>query len=1140
MSALFRKVLIFSVLSVLSGAVLGQRNYAQHSVLSSGTWAKIAVSAPGVYKIDVPLLGRLGISGTLSSSGLRIFGNVGAMLDEKPGGHYIDDLREIAIAVSDGGDGLLNGNDFVLFFAGGPHHWVADPAARSFHHKKNLFSDKSFYFIQVGGTGKRVADQVSPPVPVTSVTTFDERFFHELDTVNFLSSGKEWYGEELASLPGRSQNRSFLLSIPDLLPGPVSITSSVAARSVNSGSRFSISVNSQPVRQIDLQPVGTGIYDLFAREARQADMIAVSAPPSVINFSFTPGGFNSQGWINWFEFSGRRSLALPASGQLLFRDWASTGSGPAGFTIANAGNAQVWDITDPAAPVRMKTTASGNNLLFSNDAGVLREYICFSTDFLSPEPIGRVPLQDLHATTETDYIIITYPDFRSQALRLAALHTRLNNLRTTVVTTEQVYNEFGSGAPDPTAIRNFLKMYYDRYRSSWSSSGKYVLLLGKASFDYKDRVRNNTSFVPSFESAASLDPLATYTSDDYFGFLDDNEDISSGLVVNQLDIGIGRVPARSAEEAKNFVDKIERYLSPASFGPWRNHLSFVADDEDANLHLQDAETLSATVSATEPALNQTKIYLDAFRQEGGSGGGRYPQANAAINSTIYNGLLIWNYSGHGGPLRLAEETVLDESIIANWNNKDRLPLFITATCDFAPYDNPVVRSLGENLLLRPQTGAIALMTTTRVVFANSNRIMNNNYLRFALERDAARRYKTLGEAVRMAKNHTYATSGDIINNRKFVLLGDPALTLGFPQEKVRVTEINGRVLSAGADTLSAAEMVTLKGEVTDASGNIIPQFTGSVHLTVFDKEQQTTTRGNDPASQPVAYSDQTNFLFRGKASVQGGKFELQFRVPKDINYQYGSGKISLYAHDGSRDGSGFSNEVIIGGISNAVVTDNEGPEIKAYLNDDRFVSGSITNPAPVLLVKLQDSSGINTGGSGIDHDIVATLDGDNRTYYVLNNFYESDLDDYRKGTVRFQLPELSPGPHSLKIKAWDVLNHSNESVLDFTVVSVEELKLEHVLNYPNPFTTRTGFWFNHNRPGTPLNVTISIYTVSGKLIKTLTRTINGDGNRSSEIEWDGRDEFGARPGRGVYIYHVGVRDDNGKKAGKWERLVLLK
>jgi hypothetical protein len=645
--------------------------------------------------------------------------------------------------------------------------------------------------------------------------------------------------------------------------------------------------------------------------------------------------------------------------------------------------------------------------------------------------------------------------------------------------------------------------------------------------------------VPVYESDASLDPLATYTSDDFFGFLDDNEDINSGLVTNLLDISIGRVPVKNAAEATLFVDKTERYHSSAALGPWRNNLNFIADDEDINLHLQDAEILTRTSTLTAPVFNPYKIYLDAFLQEGGAAGGRYPTANNLINNNIYNGTLIWNYSGHGGPQRLAEEVVLDQQIVNGLNNENRLPLMITATCDFAPHDNPAVLSLGENLLLRPKTGAIALTTTTRVVFAYSNRIMNDNYLRFALEKDTLNKYRSLGGAMLAAKNHTYSTTGDVINNRKFTLLGDPALTLGFPQYNVVATTVNGSNISSSADTLSATEFALIEGEVRDHQNNRLTNFNGRVYLSLFDKPQVVTTLGNDPTSIPTTFSSQTAALFKGKVSATAGKFSFRFRLPKDINYRFDSGKLSLYAEDSLLDGNGYSKNIIIGGISNSINTDKEGPEIKAYLNDDRFVNGSITNETPVLHLKLSDSSGINTGNAGIDHDIVATLNGDNRTYYVLNDFYETLLDSYQQGTVRFQLPRLKPGPHQLKIKAWDVVNNSSETVLDFMVANDEELVLDHVLNYPNPFSTKTAFWFEHNKPGMDLNVKVEVLTITGKIIKVLNQTINTIGNRSSEVQWDGRDEWGDKVGKGVYLYRLVVRSADGKLATKTQPLVVI-
>ncbi len=1135
---LFQNLLILSflLLSIHSGA---QRTYKPSSVLAAGNFYKISVQKEGVYKLDAAFLNSLGINGSIPSSQLRLYGNGGGMLPESNSAIPIDDLEENAIMVFDGGDGQISGSDYILFYAPGPHQWTKDSLNKRFSHKKNLYSDKAYYFITIGGTGKRIQNQQNPPSASLVVNSFNERYFHELDSVNFLNSGKEWYGEEFSNAPGKTLTRQFNVPMPDLVPGqPATFVSSLVARSINAQSSFNITINNINVQQVPINFITTGIYEFFGRQEETASNFFPNSNPQV-TINYLPGSFNSQGWLNWFELHARRNLAL-TEGQLSFRDWNSVNQGNAEFLLSNAhANTQVWDVTHPLHPQMMASIFSGGQLRFTNSTERLREYIAFSDQFLIPGNEGRIANQDLHQASPKDYIILTHPDFLTQAQQLANFHEQQNNLQTIVVTTEQVYNEFASGTPDPTAIRDFVKMYYDRFGASWNQGGKYLLLFGKASFDFKQRLMNNTSFVPSYQSVSSLDPLATYTSDDFFGFLEDHEDINSGLIINTLEIGIGRVPSKNLEEARNFVDKVMDYHNPLSFGPWRNNLNFIADDEDFNLHLQDAEVLTSTVQATAPVFNPEKIYLDAFLQEGGSSGGRYPQANVMIDNNIFNGTLIWNFSGHGGPQRLAEEVVIDQSIVNKWNNRYKLPLFITATCDFAPFDNPVANSLGENLLVRPKTGAIALMTTTRVVFAFSNRIMNDNYLRIALQPDANGVYKTLGEANMAAKNYTYQTSGDITNNRKFALLGDPAMKLGFPEFTVAATHLNGVDISVDADTIRAAEFVSIDGEVKDFNGQFMPSFQGTVYLSVFDKPRTITTLANDPTSLPVDFENQTDVLFRGKASAINGKFNFKFKVPKDINYQYGLGKLSFYAHDLSKEGNGYSDNVVIGGISSNPGSDDEGPEVKAYLNDEKFVNGSITNANPVLILKLSDTSGINTGSSGIDHDIVATLDNDNNNYFILNNFYEADLDDYTKGTVRFQLPELAPGPHSLKIKAWDVMNNSTEYILDFTVVEDGELRIDHVLNYPNPFTTRTAFWFEHNYPGTDLYSKVEVFTVSGKLIKTLTQTINTPGNRSMEIEWDGRDDYGNKIGRGVYIYRLVVRSFNGKTAEKWERLVLL-
>jgi len=1121
---------------------MSQRIYSPHSVLSSGAWYKIAVQNAGVYKIDIPFLNSLGVSTTnLSSGSIRLYGNGGQMLPEANASVRYDDLKENAIMIVDGGDGVINGTDYILFYANGPDEWIKDSANLRFIHHKNIYSNKAYYFLTIAANGKRISTADNTTSPNIAVHTFSERRFHELDSVNFLSSGKEWYGEEFSNAPGRLLTRNFTVNIDGIQANsPLLLTTNCVARSVGAASKFDVIINNTIAGQITINSTGGGQYDLFARDATVINTAIANQNNIGIGYTYAPGSFNAQGWLNWFELFCRRNLSLSGSDQLLFRDWLSVGNSNGEFIINNANpNTQVWEITDPLNPVRLQGNLINNEFHFINDCMRLREYVAFNNNnFLIPEVAGKVTNQDLHNTSPADLLIITHPSLLLQAQRLAQIHQQQNSLRTLVVTTEQVYNEFSNGSSDPTAIRDFVKMYYDKYKGSTTDKLKYLLLFGDASFDYKSRLTNNTNLVPAYENNFSLDPLATYTSDDYYGFLDDNEDINSLVLTNYLDIGIGRIPAKNTEEAKNFVDKVASYFNPKTFGPWRNNLTFIADDEDQNLHLQDAEIITATANTLAPVFNQQKIYLDAFKQESGSGGSRYPLVNQAINNQVYSGTLIWNFNGHGGPKRLAEETILDQEMVNGWNNADRLPLFITATCDFAPYDNPTINSIGENILLRPKTGAIGLMTTTRLVFAFSNRIMNNNYIQIAMRPDANGKYKTLGDAMKDAKNYTYQTSGDITNNRKFTLLGDPALTLAYPELKIRPVKIND-IPVVQMDTLSATETVTIEGEITDAFGNKLNNFNGNIYPTIFDKPQIINTLANDPTSLPVGFTTQTNILFKGKSSVQNGNFSFAFKVPKDINYQYGNGKLSLYAEDGTKDANGIFTGFIVGGSTNNISNDNQGPQIKSYLNDEKFVNGSITNQAPVLIIKLSDSSGINAMGTGIGHDIAATLDNDNNQFFVLNDFYQSDLNSYQHGEVHFQLPGLKPGPHTMKIKAWDVLNNSNEVAMEFIVSNDEELVISHVLNYPNPFTTSTHFWFEHNKPGLDLQVKLQVFTLTGRVIKTIKQTINTIGNRSSELEWNGKDDYGDRIGRGVYLYKLSVTSENKQKKEYTGKLVIL-
>jgi len=1132
---MLRTALILVILAVVATPGRTQRQYTANSVLATGNWYKFSVSRQGIYKVDANMLRAVGLTLPLSSSAIRLFGNGGSMLPEANSAPRPDDLRENAIWINDGGDGSFSGSDYFLFYTPGPDSRTFDPQAGRFVFRKNLYADSSWYFLTVGGQGARVGS--SPPLAAPyEITSFDEHYVHELDVVNFLNSGKEWYGEEFGTGPGRLQTREFDVPVANAVAGtPLVLHSDLIARAAGNPSSFEVRLNGSTVQQLSLPALPGISYEPVATPGTSTSSTTVTQSGLRLTYSFFPGSVNGQGWLNRFEITYRRRLDMSGSTQLAFRDRSLTGQ-PAGFLIGGSGDGtRVWEVTDPANPAEQEVIINGDVSRFSSAGDPAAEFIAFrGENYLVPVFTGMIPNQDLHNSNPVSFIIVSHRTLIEEARRLGEFHRTRDGLSYVVADAAQIYNEFASGTPDPAAIRDFVKMYYDKAGSDTSLRPRYLLLFGDASFDPKDRIPGNTNLVPAFQSGFSLDPLTTYTSDDFFGLLDDNEDINSPTSIGTLDLGVGRIPAATPAEARAYVDKLERYVR--SFGPWRTMLSFVGDDEDDNLHLEDAEIVSATARAAEPGLNIAKIYLDAFPQQSGAGGSRYPQVNEAINRRIFSGNLIWNYSGHGGNRRLAQEVILDEDMVNGWTNQEKLPLFITATCDFAPYDDPQVKSIGENILLRPNTGGIALMTTTRLVFAFSNRIINNNYLAVALQKGADGDYPSLGDAVRIAKN---LTSSDILNSRKFALLGDPALTLGFPRQQVVTTRINGTATAAFTDTLKALNRYTVEGEVRDRQGMVITDFNGNVFPAFYDKVQQQTTLANDPGSRRVNFDQQQNLIFNGRARVQNGRFSFTFIVPKDIDLRTGRGRLSFYAENGVTDASGTETGLFVGGLGNEVKDDGEGPAIRAYLNDEKFVNGGLVNESNVLILRLADSSGLNTVGTGIGHDMTAVLDNNPNAIYVLNDFYEAAEGSYQEGVVRFPLPDLEPGQHNLRIRVWDVFNNSSEYILEFTVVKKEAFELRHVLNYPNPFTSTTSFWFEHNRPNEDLRVTVRIMTITGKVVKTIVQTINTPGNRFDGMEWNGRDEYGNRLGRGVYLYQVLVRTSDGKQQQKLEKLVIL-
>jgi len=1119
-----------------------QRTYTSNSVLATGNWYKIGVTADGIYKISYSFLKKIGMDvNNISLSNVRLYGNGGGMLPFLNSIPRKDDLTENNIFVQDKNlNNKLDSTDYILFYGESPNSWSYDTLDHKFHHQVNLYSDTTFYFITADlGSGKRITPQQSSTLPATKVSSFDDYAYHELDAQNLIKSGRQWYGEYFDIL----STYNFSFNFPNInTSSPIYVDADLAARcaipsifNLDNGQSSSFSIIAPAVNLDD--------YDGTYASTANGSFTFLPMNNS-ITINVTKQTSSAIGWLNYIELNARRQL-LMSTDQLLFRDVLSVGKNKISeFDISNASSTvQVWEVTDPTNVKLQSTTSNGNTLSFEVATDSLREFIAFNgNSFNTPIFSGIVPNQNLHSLSQTDMIIVSHPNFINEAYTLADLHKNNDGLSVVVVTPQQIYNEFSSGAQDISAIRDFVKMFYDRAGGNTSSLPKYLLLFGDGSFDNKNRFTNNTNFIPTYQTANSTDIDGSFVFDDFYGCLDDNE----GLMTNDIvDIGIGRLTVDTKSEAQGVVNKILTYVgknSPsATLGDWRNVICFIADDQlgdnlDGNVFVTDADNLATYVDTTYRSYNIDKIYEDAYQMESTPGGHRYPDATAAFDNRVEKGALIMDYIGHGGPVGLAHERLIELSDINGWKNIDNTPLFITATCSFSPFDDPTTTSAGEDVLLNANGGGIALLTTCRLAYEGPNIVLNTNFFKNAFTPINGKMPK-LGDLCRLVK----AASGASDNIRNFTLLGDPALTLAYPKYNVFTTAINGKGINVIPDTMKALSTISVAGYVADKNGNPNSNYNGTLYPTIYDKEQTLQTLSNNmQPPQPVTFKLEKNILYRGKVSVTKGNFSFSFVVPKDIAYQYGNGKISYYSQNGTDDANGYYENVIVGGYSNNAPNDVTGPDIKLYMNDNKFVFGGTTNENPYLYAEVKDSSGINTVGNGIGHDITAVLDANTAQSIVLNDYYQSDLNSYKSGIVKYQYSSLSEGKHDLTLKLWDVYNNSSQAYTEFIVATSAKLALSHVLNYPNPFTTKTSFYFEHNQPSQVLDVQIQIFTISGKLVKTIDTYVHTEGFRSDPIDWDGKDDYGDSIGRGVYLYRIKVRAADGSMADKYEKLVILK
>jgi Peptidase family C25 len=1123
----------------LSGARTAMADTNQ-SVLATGTWYKIGVTRTGFYKIDYNFLKSLGLDpATTNPANIRIYGNGGHMLPENNSVPRIADLRENAVEMVGGAGGVFNSGDYMVFYATGPTEWDKDSTYQRFVHKNNIYTDTAYYFLTVssGEAGLRVATQGSVPTANETVTTYNYYLAHDTDEVNPAAMGKIWYGEEFTSVAGNT-TQSFVYNFPGAATD-VYATVAFAELGATSGSTVSISLNGTTIGSQGFGATDVDNFPIFRYTA--SGNISSGISSLSVTVKYFPADDNCQGYLNYIEVNCRLPLSMTGS-QMTFRDWKSVGAGNvANYQLqgASAGT-QVWDVTDPQAPVLMAGSLSGSTYSFTQDAGMLHEFATFNgSSFYTPTYVGQVANQNLHGSGPVTCLIVTNPAFLDAANQLAAYHTSHDNMSVLVATTSQIYNEFSSGAQDVSAIRDFARMFYIRAGNDTTKMPRYLVLFGNGSYDYKNRIPNNDDLVPAFESDESYYLDNAYCSDDFFAMLDSNENINNLGIVNLLDIGVGRLPARSVNDANSLVAKIVNYHDTSTLGPWRLATMYCADKcDDAGDHTGAAEQMASTVVTTSKGLyNENKVYLNAIPAVQTPAGPRCPTANAAIDAQVFNGVFLINYNGHGNTEVWAGERMLTQDDYNNWNNARTLPFVITGTCDFGQYDHPQYVSAAEQLVVRSGGGVIAELTTTQAVYEQYNIPINSSYLAAQLSKGSNGQRYTFGDAVRVCKNSGAYDPGQVTNNYKFTLLGDPALTPDFPEYNVSVDSIVDNATGLPSDTAKSLGAYRIVGSVRDLNANVMNNFNGNIWLSFFDKPRLVPISG---CSEESEVRIQNNVIYKGKATVTNGKYSFVFIVPKDINYYFGSGKISLYADNGMTDAAGVDTGITVGGFSDNPVMSTTGPTVKPYMNDSLFLNGGITGPNSVLFVSLWDETGINVSGSAIGHDLTAVLDSNISQPYILNDYYQTAPNSYQQGYVYFPINNLSDGQHSITVTAWDVNDNVGKGTVDFVVADGEVIVVKDLINYPNPFSDVTHFVFEHNHPGEELKVQISIYNMVGVFVKSLSDSFIPSGSRSNEITWDGTDNYGSKLPSGVYVYRLKLSTESGFKTTAYQKLVIVR
>ena len=1090
-------MLLLSIASIADAQTL-----AANSKLAEGSWYKIPISKTGVYKLTTSSLSDL--SG-IPCNQIALYGMPGGQLSTTTGADLMDDLVPVAIEVTDAnGNGLFDNQDYILFYAEGASVWRYANDEQRFEYQMNSYDTKNCYFLTVSNTAPTSTSLRIQSSSISSANRGDLNTYtavalmHE-DKVNPNGGGETWVGDKFSS---SIRERTYDLTLPGFQQGGTIMARYGFASSSSQGTRFEMKYNSDS-RQHQL---GTGdSYNTFLETftARTSSTIALTC-------TFRPSESNAVGYIDFIELNTLAPCAYPG-GQWILRNTQHLGAGNSSRFVVNGNGSGVkaWDVTNPSQPLALNPQGSGGSFNFVAPTEEAGTYVVFSpSDALVVSGIDPLQNQDLHGAEVPDLVIVTHNDFLDQSERLADLHRLHDGMKVLVATQQEVFNEFSSGRKDPIAIRNMMLCLKSKENDT-TRTLKYLLLFGKGTYDNRNILASSARTVVTYQSPVTADfSGGAYPTDDIYGLLTSSSGSSSAL-----ELGIGRLPAKTVAEATHLVDKIEGYMNHSDFvrddirGDWRNYVCLLSDDADPSSPGDTNFTTSNEKTAQQikeiyPHFNIDRIYADAYIQQSGADGSFYPDANNALRQRINYGCLLLNYIGHGSSQYIGTERYMMLSDIDRYTNTDRLTFFVTSTCTFGKYDQVDEISGGEEFLLAEAAG-IGIVAAARPI--SHIQRFNTDVCLFSLDRA-----NTIGDALRLAKNRTAVA-------RCITLLGDPALHLSIPDNEVVVTKINGHAVDASTtDSAEVLSRVTIEGEVRGPNGSLLSDFDGVVYPIVFDREVKCRTLANDNDSTEVEFKQQKNILYKGREQVTGGRFSYSFIVPRDVSYHYDFAKLSHYAHNDISHATGQYGHLMFGGLDESVVIEEMHPQVSLWLNDSSFRNGGITNETPTLYAYLSDSIGINAAGSGLGHDITATIDGNSYSMVTLNDFFEPDINDSRNGTVTYTLGKLDEGFHTLTLKCWNIFNFSGSATIEFYVANDKQPRVASVGAAPNPAGDHTTLRVEHNMGACMKSCQIDIYSMTGAKVRTFSPT-PVEGSSVVAVNWDFTTETGGPLPQGVYI-----------------------